>query len=585
MTYYKLTRFSGIAPAVSSRLLGEQFAQTSQNIDFEAGRITPITEETTTATLTAGTRNSIYYYDNSASDQWLQWDEDYVKVVEGPIPGDNKDRLYWTGESYPKMSYYTAITAGSAPFPTTAYRLGIPAPAALSFSGTQPSGTLDATTTPIDVAYVLTYVSNFGEEGPPSAVTATKTFTPSTQTIQITMPSVPSGAYALSATQGTFPAVAKWRLYRSAVGSTQAAFQLLHEATITTTSFTDNVQPVALQEVIPSTTWIGPPDDDTTLYPDGPMQGLTPVSNGVFVGFTGRRLCLSEPFLPHAWPISYRITLEKEIVAIATTGNGIVCLTDGKPYFVTGTDPSSMVAVEIDLAQACVNKHSVVDMGDYVLYAGPDGLCAIAGTDGSVVTKGLISPAQWNADFAPTTYKAFKHEGTYVAFHSTTSGWVYDPRAQEAAISTTTSSAAVRGGFYNPKDGELDLIIASNVRRYRGGTTNQTATWKSKKFVAPNPVSMSWVHIHADSYPASGTKNRIRIWVDGTVIADYNITKTGNVFTQETSTPNGISNVTLQAPTMRLPSAIGTEWEVEVSGAVNINEVCLSQSIAEINAT
>ena len=48
-----------------------------------------------------------------------------------------------------------------------------------------------------------------------------------------------------------------------------------------------------------------------------------------------------------------------------------------------------MVAVEIDLAQACVNKFSVVDMGDYVLYAGPDGLCAI-GTDG-VVTKGLIA--------------------------------------------------------------------------------------------------------------------------------------------------------------------------------------------------
>ena len=582
MTYYKLTRFSGIAPAVSSRLLGEQFAQTSQNIDFEAGRITPITEETTTATLTAGTRNSIYYYENSGGNQWLQWDNDYIKAVEGPIPGDTLNRLYWSGETYPKMSHRQAIT-GSAPFPTTAYRLGIPIPANLSIAL---SGTADPNATPIDVAYVLTFVSNYGEEGPPSAVTATTSFTPSTQTITVTRGTLPTGNYALSSTQGTFPQVAKWRLYRSAVGSTQAAFQLVHEAPdIANTQYADQLQPAQLQEVIPSTTWIGPPDDDTTLYPDGPMQGLIPVANGVFAGFTGRRLCLSEPFLPHAWPISYRITLEKEIVAIATTGNGIVCLTDGKPYFVTGTDPSGMVAVEIDLAQACVNKHSVVDMGDYVLYAGPDGLCAIAGTDGSVVTKGLISPSQWNADFAPTTYKAFKHEGTYVAFHSTTSGWVYDPRAQEAAISTTTSSAAVRGGFHNPKDGELDLIIASNVRRYRGSTTNQTATWKSKKFVAPNPVSMSWVHIHADSYPASGTKNRIRVWVDGTVIADYNITKTGNVFTQETSTPNGISNVTLQAPTMRLPSAIGTEWEVEVSGAVNINEVCLSQSIAEINAT
>ena len=585
MTYYKLTRFSGIAPAVSSRLLGEQFAQTSQNIDFEAGRITPITEETTTTALTAGTRGSIYYYENSIGNQWLQWDQDYIKVVEGPIPGDTRNRLYWSGHTYPRMSYNTAIVSGSAPFPTTDYRLGIPAPAVVQFPANQPAGTQDATTTPIDVAYVITYVSNFGEEGPPSPATVTKTFTPSTQTISFNLPSVPSGAYALAASAGTFPQAAKIRVYRSAVGSTQAAFQLVTELAISASSYTDNAQPADLAEVIPSTTWIGPPDDNTSLYPDGPMQGLIPVANGVFAGFTGRRLCLSEPFLPHAWPISYRITLEKEIVAIATTGNGIVCLTDGKPYFVTGTDPSAMVAVEIDLAQACVNKHSVVDMGDYVLYAGPDGLCAIAGTDGSVVTKGLISPAQWNADFAPTTYKAFRHEGTYVAFHATTSGWVYDPRAQEAAISTTTSSAAVRGGFYNPKDGELDLIIASNVRRYRGSTTNQTATWKSKKFVAPNPVSMSWVHIHADSYPASGTKNRIRVWVDGTVIADYNITKTGNVFTQETSTPNGISNVTLQAPTMRLPSAIGTEWEVEVSGAVNINEVCLSQSIAEINAT
>ena len=210
------------------------------------------------------------------------------------------------------------------------------------------------------------------------------------------------------------------------------------------------------------------------------MQGLIPVSNGVFAGFTGKRLCLSEAYLPHAWPISYRITVENDIVAIGTTGNGIVCLTEGKPYFVTGTDPSAMVAVEIDLAQACINKFSVVDMGDYLLYAGPDGLCAVSGAEGSVVTQGLISPKQWNADFAPSTLKAFKYENTYVAFHGTTDGWVYDPRGGEGAISTTTSSAAVRGGWHNPKDGTLSLIIGSNIRKYRGSTTNQSSIWKSK---------------------------------------------------------------------------------------------------------
>ena len=36
---------------------------------------------------------------------------------------------------------------------------------------------------------------------------------------------------------------------------------------------------------------------------------------------------------------------------------------------------------------------------------------------------------------------------------------------------------------------------------------------------------------------------------------------------------------------MRLPSTLAKEWEVEVSGVVTIEEVCLSQNINEIKAT
>jgi hypothetical protein len=54
------------------------------------------------------------------------------------------------------------------------------------------------------------------------------------------------------------------------------------------------------------------------------------------------------------------------------------------------------------------------------------------------------------------------------------------------------------------------------------------------------------------------------------------------VYTQATTTPSSISNGTLREPIMRLPSALAKEWEVEVSGAVSINEVCLAQSMDEI---
>ena len=37
MTYFKINRFFGTAPAVSSRLLNEQFGQTAENLDLESG--------------------------------------------------------------------------------------------------------------------------------------------------------------------------------------------------------------------------------------------------------------------------------------------------------------------------------------------------------------------------------------------------------------------------------------------------------------------------------------------------------------------------------------------------------------------
>ena len=167
------------------------------------------------------------------------------------------------------------------------------------------------------------------------------------------------------------------------------------------------------------------------------MLGLTAVGNGVMAGFSGKRFCLSEPFLPHAWPIQYRITLEDDIVDIAATGNGVVALTNGTPYFITGTDPAALTPIRVDLAQACVNKNSVVDMGEYVLYAAPDGLVAVSGSTGEVVSRGLISVDQWNSDFRPTLIRAFRHEGTYVAFYNdggTLGGWVYDPTSERSCV-------------------------------------------------------------------------------------------------------------------------------------------------------
>jgi len=572
MAYFKRDRFSGIAPAVSPRLLADQFAQVAENVDFESGRLTPTTNDVDVFTLQSGLRRSIYFYRDT---NWLEWNQDGVKAVPGPIPGDTLARLYFTGDDYPRYGTVSTIVAGTSGYPANSYRLGVPAPA--NAPSVSKSGTPDEDQTPDDVSYVYTFVTAFGEEGPPSPATVPIERT-DTESVTITMPAgdLPSGNYNFG--NGSLK-----RIYRSNTGSTNTTFQFVAQVSLATQTYVDTTPSAGLGEVLPSETWIGPPNDNTSLYPDGPMKGLIAVANGVFAGFTGKRLCLSEPFLPHAWPIDYRITLEEDIVAIGAVANGIVALTNGQPYFVTGTDPSAMTAIRVDLPQACVNVNSVVDMGSYLLYAGPDGLCAVASGEGRVVTEGLISSSQWGSQFNPTGFRAFRHENTYVAFWTDAGvhkGFVYDPRAEEAALSTLTTEGEVRGGYMNPKDGELYLIVANKIRKYRGSTTKRTLTWKSKQLVLPKPTSMSWVSVYAQSYPVV-----VKVWADGVLIAEYSLGYASGVYTQTVTVPSGATVGTLREPIMRLPPKVAQVWEVQVSGSVDIDEVCLAQSMDEISST
>lgn len=583
MVYFKRDRFAGIAPGVSPRLLAEQFGQIAENIDFESGRLVATTANSNEFTLANSVRRSIYKYEyGSSSSVWLQWNEE-VDVVPGPIPGDTTDRLYFTGDDYPRIGWASTIVSGSS-YPANSYRLGVPAPAAAP--SVVVSGTADEGATPNSVSYVYTYVTADGREGPPSAPsTVSEMSDGETATITMNNETFSSGH---NLGNGSYK-----RLYRSNTGSTNTTFQYVGNVVVPTGMFTgnsysdipiaietvnDNSDAATLGEVLPSGGWIGPPDDDTSLYPDGQLKGLIPLAQGVMAGFTGKRFCLSEPFLPHAWPINYRITTEEDIVAIASTANGVAALTDGQPYFITGTEPSAMTAIRVDLAQACVNEHSVVDMGDYVLYAGPDGLCSVQSASGSVVTRGQISVGQWNADFNPTTIRAFRHEGTYVAFHSG-GGWVYDPRGGEATLATLTLSADVRGGYRNPKDGQLYVIVGNKIEKYQGSTTNKTLTFKSKKYVSESPVSMSWVSVHANEYPVT-----VKVWGDGTLVSHYVLSKSGATFTQATTVPSGINSGTLMEPIMRMPAVVAQEWEIQVEGT-DINDFCLAQSMDEIRAT
>jgi hypothetical protein len=422
-------------------------------------------------------------------------------------------------------------------------------------------------------SYVYTFVTAYGEEGPPSAASTVIT---TDDNATITVSNLSTGPVK---SNSNFGAGAVKRIYRSNTGSNTTAFQFVAEIAMATTSYDDTASNDELAEVIPSYYWVAPPDDDSSTYPDGPLKGLTALPNGIMAGFTGKRLCFSEPYLPHAWPTDLRMAIEEEIVGIAAAGNGLIVGTKGSPYLVTGSDPRSMSAIKIEAAQACLSKTSLVDMGPYVIYAGPEGLVAVAGTDVQVITEGLITPDQWQDNYYPSTINATLWKGRYLAFYNTGSGYggfIFDPRGGKNALTTLSASALVRGTFTDPDDGNAYLIIGNQIKQFQGGSTAQTYTWKSKEFVPPKPTSMGFLKVNAEAYPVT-----VKVYGDGSVIYHAVIATSGSAYSVTGTTPS-FNAVNIQEPVVRLPASVHTDFAIEVSSTKVVNEVCIAESIDEL---
>ena len=420
-----------------------------------------------------------------------------------------------------------------------------------------------------ETSYVYTFVSAYGEEGPPSPASTVIT-TDDNMTVALS---------ALeTSTSITNTNLSKKRIYRSNTGSNSTQFQFVTELALSATTYTDVSKNSELAEVLPSSTWIAPPDD-SALYPDGPMKGLLALGNGTFAGFTGNRICFSEAYQPHAWPAAYRLGIEEKIVGIKATSNGLIVGTESTPYLVTGSDPSAMIAIKIETAEACLSKRSMVDMGETVIYAGPDGLIAASGAQASNITEGLITPEQWQSDYYPSTITGFYWQGRYVGFYNTGSGFggfIFDPRQGTNALVNLDASALIRGGFTDPDDNELYLIIGNKIKKFQGSSTNLTYNWKSKEFPMARHTSMGFAKVDAEEYPVT-----LKVYGDGSVIYNATISTSGSVFSVTGTTPS-FSATSITEPVVRLPASVHKTFAFEIETAKVVNEVCLGESIVEL---
>jgi len=530
--------FRGELPILDARLLPENNAQTARNLDLDRGTLRPQNDTLIDSALpdTINPAN-LYRYDvgNDGSGFWFSWGAQYdIDVVRSPIANDAYARVYWTGQDAPKMGSLAQVTTGTGPYPSAWYELGVPAPA-FGPSVVAPASRTTVPDTALETAYVVTLVTAFGEEGPPSDPSGfvlrwdDVDTSPDFGEVEVTLPGVPTANLD----------IIKKRLYRVESGG---QYQLVAELAAATGTYTDNVLSEQLGLALESLEWDAP---------NPAMQGLTVLPNGILAGFFENTLAFCEPYLPHAWPISFQLAFNDPIVAIAAIGGGLIVTTTGQPWLVTGSSPEAMAQIRLDVNQPCLNKRSMVDMGGYALYAGHDGLVAVGGTDARVVTSQVWTRDQWQA-LNPATIHAYRYDGRYLAFYDGGS-FAFTP-GQGVEFYDTAASA----GYYDIYDDTLYLVQGANITQWDRGTP-LTFTWRSRLHeIPPGAAGFACGKVIAYGYPVT-----LNVYADGVTVMSREITSTYM---------------------FRMPPGfiLSRDWEVELQGTNEVASVQLATSPGEL---
>lgn len=390
-------------------------------------------------------------------------------------------------------------------------------------------------------AYIETFVTDRGEESAPSPASELKTLDQN-DTATVTGSAAPPGRF-----------ITKRRLYRSATGTTQAAWRLHGEYPIAQTQILDDKLDEHLNEPCPTFGWLEPPAG---------LQGLIGMPNGMQLGFVGRTLHACEPYHPYAYPAKYDKPLAFNIVGLVAIGQSAFVGTTERPYLVSGSDAASLSEELLSSKMPCMSARSMVAIGGAVLYASTHGLALYENGQVVNVTADVFDRAQWQA-YNPETMRAGEFDGRYVAFYTKDGGGhgalVFDIKSR-----TISEMDAQADAVYTDADG-LYVLDGTAIRDFLpAGGANLTGLWKSKTYRLTKPQSFGWLHVDSDfSNNGSPASAAVRIYADEQL--------------------HHTATVSSRAP-VRVKPGRATNWRVEIESAARIEGVVLATTTEELKA-
>lgn len=354
------------------------------------------------------------------------------------------------------------------------------------------------------------------------------------------------------------------RLYRTVSGMESSDFRLLAELSVEELAAADWTYRDAAHdmnvsaEVLQTTTWDPIPDN---------ARGLIKTDNGLYACFHGNELCVSEPFIPYAYPASYRLLVEDSIVALAHMTSTIVILTTGRPYLAQGDVPESLQLVHLPIEQACVSARSVAAMSGGVIYASPDGLMLFTSSEQSLVSQQTLSREQWQA-LGPERLLGVIHDGRYVGFFEGSNRGICFHLGRADFVSLELPQGwQVRDLYQHSVDDALYLSVerpeGCAILQWEAGEAVLPYRWRSKHFFSPALVGMSAARVVGEQGPRAPLRLAVYAGSAGR-LGDR---------------PRAVLHLT-DGRTKRLPVTRAERlWCVELSGTAEVHECRLGGSV------
>lgn len=336
-------------------------------------------------------------------------------------------------------------------------------------------------------------------------------------------------------------------------------------------TFTDDFDSRDFFDILTSDDYDAPPED---------LRGLTAIQNNILCGFVGNTLYFSEPGLPHAWPTKYAVTLEHNIVGIATISGSTLVVTDGYPYIVSGSDPANgMATARIDANFPCLNKNSLVTMGYGIVYSTHDGLAVYSPTSGpTIITKLLYNNDTWQTAIDPSTVVAEYYGDNYFASHST-GAFIFEQDAKVGGF-FVNASYTFSASWYDAVDGIVYYVSGTNGDIYQWDDLTQpsvTQEWKSKVIITKDMINLGAARVVADyAVTSENWDAEVTQWEALTENWDLPAQLTFKLWVDKELTLTTTIN---DSEIFRLPSGYRTDtFEVGIEGNIRVRAIHMAET-------